>query len=144
MTRRTFTTTVAGLLVAAGSPPRRYALGAVGNPHWSVLLEAVIAPRLPDALALVESEMGDLAGPAVETRPLPALFELRTYLSHRSVLRDLLTAGVEPWLAGSETYLIPFESLSQREQVWREATARQVWPPYKFAIYRPLPALRTT
>ena len=32
----------------------------------------------------------------------------------------------------------------QREQVWREATARQVWPPYKFAIYRPLPALRTT
>jgi len=142
MTRRTFTTTVAGLLVASPWSPRRYALSPLPDARRSMLLEAVVGARLPESLALVESEMGDLAGPAVDTRPLPAFFELRTYFS--PVLPELLAAGIEPWLASSNAYLIPFESLSHREQVWREATARQAWPAYKFAIYRPLPALRTT
>ena len=142
MTRRTFSKAVAGLIVVTPASSPRYALHTSTEPRGVIHLRAVVGERLPESLSLVESAFGDLAGPAVETRRLPALFELRTY--SRPVLPELLAAGIEPWLASARAYLIPFESLSQREQVWREATAREAWPPYKFAIYRPLPALRTT
>jgi len=141
MNRRQFTATVAGLLVTVAQPAsqRRYALRPPRQANHSIfLLEAVVAARLPELLGLVETHDGDLAGPALETRPLPPLLELRTYSSPVSI------PGIEPWLVSPARYLIPFESLSHREQFWRKVTARQAWPAYQFAIYRPVPALRTT
>jgi hypothetical protein len=145
MNRRTFASAVAGLIASGGAgyaaPVRRYAIRPFADARRAVVvLEAVVAPRLPESFALVETDMGDLEGPDIEARPLPALFEIRTY----GAQVHLRAAGSEPWLTGNGRYLIPFESLSHREQTWREATAQRVWPAYEFAIYRPVAVLRTT
>lgn len=143
MNRRMFTSAVAGMIASAGvaksESVRRYAIRPLADANSVViLLEAVIAARLPERLALVETDTGDFEGADVITRPLPALFELRTYRAQT----DLSTTGIAPWLAGLMQYLIPFESLSQRDQVWREVTAQRTWPAYEFAIYRPIAPLR--
>ena len=151
MNRREFTTAIASLLAAApvaqSARTRRYALCPLAEAPATppaLLLQAVVAARLPESFVLLETEMGDLTGPAIETQALPALLELRTYARAQPVLRALATAGIRPWLNGPTRFLIPFESLQHREQFWREVSAGQTWPAYQFAIYRPAPASRTT
>ena len=94
MNRRHFNAAVAGLLATAAQSAslRRYAIlppRPADRPIF--LLEAVVAPRLPEWLAFVETPAGDLVGPAIETRRRPPLFELRTYAN------PVVIPGIEPW-----------------------------------------------
>jgi hypothetical protein len=111
-------------------------------------LEAVAAARVPDSLAVVETRAGSLWGPSWKGRALPPLLELREYPEaspafFAGLLRGLTGAGIEPWLSGLGRLLIPFESLQQRERLWRELGAARGWGAYMFAVYRPVPVLRS-
>lgn len=110
-------------------------------------LAAVVAPRLPDSWALVETPAGGLWGPPWESMVLPPLLELREYPDatpafFSRLLRALSGAGTAPWLSGRHRLLIPIESLRQRERLWRELGADLNAGAYRFAIYRPVPVLR--
>lgn len=152
MNRRAFL--AAGLAAAAGRKAlgeglvnvnRRYEIRRPGPGDRIVTgLEAVVAARLPDSCAVVETPTGSLRGASLQNGAFPPLLELREYLEASpallAILRDALArAGAAPWLRGRSCLLIPFESLQQRERVWRELGAGCAWGAYTFAIYRPAP-----
>ncbi len=108
MYRRTF---LAGL---AGSV-------AVAKPKRGMVLEAVFGARLPQTLRIAH-------WPAMT--PRHSWYELRTYNS--GLLHEPLANryGIRPLLVergASVTFLIPFDSLAQRNHAWTQFDADPEW-----------------
>lgn len=131
MNRRAFVARLAGLPVAAGA-----ALTDSG-----VELEAIVAPRLPARFWLPSS----MARTMQIGMPDLRLFEVRVYGSCQPGLARVLRR-LAPQArklppadgAGSETaWLIPFHSLTDREQTWNRVNAQGLkLDSYRFSIYR--------
>lgn len=94
---------------------RSYKLGAP-----ALLLEALVAPRMPQVLAIY----------GFTSRVAPGIFELREYRSGPGI-GMLHRSGIHPVLYSStpmgQTYLIPFESLQDRERAWSRFAADPEW-----------------
>lgn len=135
MDRRQFIATLAGLHAAAR--------GDVRAP--GVSLEGIVGPVLPCTLELLRSTACEMNIDSHDAR----LFELRTYRYPGATLVEGLgklfpDARLLPIAeAGERSWLIPFQSLEEREQAWNLANSRPEWADaqaafdsYGFAIYR--------
>jgi hypothetical protein len=133
--RRTFTAALAG-----------FAAGSTRAPV--IVLDAVIAPRVPHRLAIDASLWEPVPG-SLGTSPL---FELRTYLTaapgfRRTAAAIFTRAGIRTILYGQNSsqpaYLIPFDSFTAREKAWNAVNADPEWAQarrsivsYQFSLYR--------
>jgi hypothetical protein len=119
MNRRTFLAAFSGTFFELNR-------AAFAKPRGGIVLEAVFGAHLPQTLRIVH-------WPVMTS--LPNWFELRTYNS--GSLHERLTntgifgrSGIHPLLfeAGTNlTYLIPFDSLAQRNRAWTLIDADPEW-----------------
>jgi hypothetical protein len=114
---------------------RLFMAGVVGGcaPRECLVLEAIAAERMPHRMVV----RGVAKAP---------FFELRDYGTAK-VAGIFERHGIKPVLAENGRFLFAFESLAQRERVWREAGADRAWECFEvreIAVYRcstpPLPS----
>jgi hypothetical protein len=114
---------------------RRGFFGAIGLCFWRrpIVLEAIAAERMPQTLVVS----------GVEKAPF---FEVRDYGS-AEVTQVLERCGVRAVMEDRGRLLFAFESLEERERVWREVGTSPDWiglAPREIAVYRARPVLGLT
>jgi hypothetical protein len=162
--RRTFNAMLAGLVAAASKPS---VLRTEGRPE--IVLKAEFAAHVPSVIEIEHHGAHALVRTASRLVPTPrsewpgvamsgdaarmsacatSLFELRVYRSGSARLGPCLErvfprAGIDPLLRGDLAYLIPFESLTAREQAWNSLNGDPEWTQvrgdvdsYQFGLYR--------
>jgi hypothetical protein len=126
-----------GLVAGAGVPslPRTEGLG-------SIVLKAEFAASYPTALTL----QGPVAGRIHQLQH--CVFELRKYRADSARVERCLNAifpraGIRPLMRKDLSFLIPFDSLTTREQAWNLFNADPEWSRvrhevdcYQFGLYR--------
>jgi len=138
MTRRTFAGALAGF--ASAPSPRHCILQTfrfrdsrrlralrdwIGrNARPELLLEAMVAPHVPELLAVSDRAL-PFAADRIETlavgagRPA-AIFEVRRYDGALPDTASLRCAGMNPMFSSRELLVIPFDSLAARDRAWTQ------------------------
>jgi hypothetical protein len=116
MTRRNF----ACALTAAAIGPTLPAAAP------ELVLEAVYGAHLPAALRITFRAL-----PRGEGIPQQSYYELRVYHGagrmHRHFVNVLVRSGIQPVILGRLRFLIPFDSLDQRNQAWTSVNSDPQW-----------------